>query len=424
MKEYSVVIPTNAPKIGKSVRTKKEWSNDTVTTNYWEKSGKTEVLQACSDFNKLDNILASGFTGNGFLAALHASFAEHLPLRIDPDDIWLVFLSQVSLLINKYPEKYRDSFVNIQESNEIIVRHDGLLLDESVTTSSTKWEEIFPVFEKEMNKRMKIDMNLKFTTTTNVRYTASQIMIMGSMKNYFQYVVQTCCGIPEVRIGGSVEDWSSLKHKINDICTRIFSKDWKPKFGNFIEESIKVINGNPDPDFWEKLYHFDGGGGSGTGPSTTGYVNNLFPLDKEGGLGLSFNNKRSTETFPELTGYVPFIWEYFKGPFTKTFECVFKSGLTHASINDGEVSSKATWQIVRLSDEKSIEKDTCKWTILTDEQKKQEKNLEENKLEETKLGYSGYYLPTNRSIKEIELENSLVEIEKNMKDIFGEFDGE
>jgi hypothetical protein len=344
------VKPKTAPPIGQiPPRDLFRWSNKDLekTWDSWKKKndGKPEVkntVQACSDPNECV-VVRSGYKDNGLLGAVHVAFSHHIPLKLDPDDIWLTFLSQVSLLINNDPEKYRMSFVNHQGKEIIRVRHDGLVLNEEINAGSQKWKFVFPEFEKALNSKMKIEMNVAFSTTTLTRYIASEILVMASMKNYFDYRVMTCCGIPEIRIGGTVEDWTLLKNKINEICPLIFCSDWIPKFGSFIDESIKVIQGKGDPEYWDQIYYWDAAHGSGGVDKTTGLINELFPLTDEGKPGKGLKEKRPTDSFPSVVGEVPFIWEYYG----TNINCEFKSGLTHVSFDEKkyEVSPRATWQI-------------------------------------------------------------------------------
>ena len=42
---------------------------------------------------------------------------------------------------------------------------------------------------------------------------------MDSMQYYFEYLCQTYCGIPQITLEGSVEDWKDLKDRINNLST-------------------------------------------------------------------------------------------------------------------------------------------------------------------------------------------------------------
>ena len=48
------------------------------------------------------------YSSNSFVNALHLAFKEHLSVEISPDIIWLIIIQQISLHVNKNPDKFRD----------------------------------------------------------------------------------------------------------------------------------------------------------------------------------------------------------------------------------------------------------------------------------------------------------------------------
>jgi hypothetical protein len=257
----------------------------------------------------------------------------------------------VSLIINKDPERYRESFVDHKGKELIEVRNDNLIMDVSDQLRTEEWQTIFPIFEQKMNEKMKMDINREFSTTTRTHYTVSQILVMDSMKNYFSYKVSTRCGIPEIRIGGTVVDWTILDEAIQEVCTRIYNipesnPEKSPRYSRFIDECKKVLQSKGDPDFWEKLYHYQGARGSGQTDTVTGYVNDLFPIDPEGKNVSGAGSKRDIHSFPPVAGKVPFLWEYLG---TKN-NCEFEAGLTHTGWDPvaKHLYSKPSWRIVRI----------------------------------------------------------------------------
>lgn len=341
---YKSIIPNGAPKTNNNF--KQYCTKDTTTS-------LKGIVQASSDiipYNTVDNYI---FENNGFLKALHCSYDNHLPFRFGPDDIWLIFMSQLAVLINKDPEKYRKSFVDHEGKENITIRNDSLKLDDTHDPiNSENWASVFPLFEDGMNEKMNENvvknMGSKFSTTTQTSYISSRIVIMDALQSYFSYTVTTFCGIPEVRINGTVDDWEIIKSSIEYLCKNaIFEEDWISGYHKFINEVIKVLQDNGDGDYWNRLYHYKpAGGGSGSTPTISGYVNDLFPLDKDGEKGDKYGEHRSTGYFPGICGSAPFVWNYFG----TIYDCLFEAGLKDAFVdteNGFEISPKSTWKIVR-----------------------------------------------------------------------------
>jgi len=344
--KYSSIIPTNAPKNGRPSQSITVFSNKENKKLYKE----NRITQSASCLVEEQNHVLGNFErANGFVSTINLAFSDHLPLLIIPDDIWHIFLAQVSLIIGKDPEKYRNSFVNHQGKEKIDVRNDILTRDNIYL--SKQWESIFPIFEQKMNEKMKLNMNRIFSTTTKTHYTTSLILIMDAMKDYLEYSVSTMCGFPEIRIGGNVYDWDTLDKSIEDISKRLETTIFK-ELNKFINECKKVINNTGDPNYWEKLYHWEGHRESGQVDKTTGIVNDLFPIDKFGKITKYHSGiPRPVDTFPSISGTVPFIWHYNPiGKLEENIECEFYAGLTHVGWDNEHqhVYCKPSWKIYRI----------------------------------------------------------------------------
>jgi Domain of unknown function (DUF4419) len=72
---------------------------------------------------------------NPLISAAHLSFAEHYPLKLTPDVIWLVILQGVATHINSDPERYRSVLVAHEGKKKLDVRCDDIVRG----NSSTKW---------------------------------------------------------------------------------------------------------------------------------------------------------------------------------------------------------------------------------------------------------------------------------------------
>ena len=276
----------------------------------------------------------SVFEENGFLSAVHASFHHHIPLKIAPDDIWMVFLSQFAAKVNEDPEKYRDSFVSFKDKKLIEIVENSLVLGEHASTATEKWATVFPRFEEKMKELMKLSIQIKFTTTTTDSYIASQMMVMNSMKKFFNYRVTTKCGIPEVHILGTMEDWLLLMGKVQELCN-IVDPTWIDRFSPFIQNALLVIQGNGDPDYFAKLYHYQAGRGSGQSNHISGHITKLFPIGDTG------RQNRETSSFPPIYGKTEFVWNYYGN----ILPADFHSGLTDVLFEDGAVRPLAAWKI-------------------------------------------------------------------------------
>jgi hypothetical protein len=227
------------------------------------------------------------------------AYADHRPIVLSPDDIWLLITQGMAQHINRNAESMRDKLVYHKDKITLVVKTDQYLLgkdDIGVNPNHVKpvdWTLIFDEFVRQMKENTKGDivsrLCAEFSTTTVDSRIASQITIMNAMQPYFDYVVQRIsCGIPSVTLKGTPEDWQ----KIVDRAKTLDQYDlgwWTEKLIPVLEEFVQASKGKPNKEFWRcmvmKIRPDEiRGGGCSPLPSTMfdGWFLTFFPYDKEG----------------------------------------------------------------------------------------------------------------------------------------------
>ena len=89
-----------------------------------------------------------------------------------------------------------------------------------------------------------------FSTTTKESRVVSEIVLMDAMQKYFEYELDSECGIPEIRITGEKEDWMNLISKANQIAELIpnFSF-WIESFNEILQHFLDVYDDKIDNNF-------------------------------------------------------------------------------------------------------------------------------------------------------------------------------
>lgn len=96
-----------------------------------------------------------------------------------------------------------------------------------------------------------------FSTTTDQDKMVCGLLLMGTMKSYFEYVVMEC-GIPEVTLMGTLEDWQQLRELADHLldfddvkAMRKWHKLLVPVLDKFVESYERATNDEkPDRKFW------------------------------------------------------------------------------------------------------------------------------------------------------------------------------
>ncbi|GAQ84728.1 hypothetical protein KFL_002030110 [Klebsormidium nitens] len=173
-----------------------------------------------------------------------------------------------------------------------------------------EWPKCVQLFQTGLESRVKGDTSKvlvnDFSTTDLVSQTASQIVVMDSMKHYFRYIVLLgmawdsvveSCGIPSVTLHGTLEDWSRLVEKARALRALSIGLDWwLDKLDPVLEQLMATYRGNVDHDWWSQVLSTSG---YRSGPSPdyiTGWVCAFFPYDEE--KGKTFPRKNIFEDNP------------------------------------------------------------------------------------------------------------------------------
>ncbi|CAJ0895432.1 2633_t:CDS:2 [Entrophospora sp. SA101] len=188
--------------------------------NVYKRILRSNKIHAISEPNSINSrVIERAPTSNGFISAFFQAYSYHQHLKLSPDDIWLAIALGVSQHINFNSEKYRYVFVEHEGKKEINVYVDGLL-DFSGECIGGNWDQAVQQLTDATDSQVKEEVGIKrllecnFTTTTPTTKTASNIVLLDTMKSYFSYRMSTRCGIPKITLTGTLEDWTKIQEKL------------------------------------------------------------------------------------------------------------------------------------------------------------------------------------------------------------------
>ena len=223
-------------------------------------------------------------------------FAEHRPLVLSPDMVWLVIAQGFSHYVNTHAESMRDKLVGHDGKLSLVVETGNDLL-----SAGADWPEILSGFEQQIAGSTKGDVaqtvTANFTTTGLSERIASQVTLMDVMKEYFEYiVVYVSCGIPNITLQGTPEDWQKVHDKA--MALGAYGMEWWTRgLDPILTEFVRAAEGHPNQRHWQDMVmkqtpeRLRGGGCDFSKPTELdGWMLKLFPFDKDG--------KRIPETIP------------------------------------------------------------------------------------------------------------------------------
>jgi len=315
---------------------------ENIVLNVLEISAKSED----SSYRRDDKaVYVNGYLP-GFILAIHTAYQSHYPLKLSVSDFIIMIGQGLSKHINNNAEKLRDNFVNFEGKETIEIRRDGFVMGKQ-----NDWSTVFGDFAVEIKKRVKadvydivIDDTSVATPTTRI---VSEITLMDAMQSYFQYLVSTLCGIPQITLEGTKEDWEKLRQKVNSLVDlnkddKLDLKWWLdslvPVVDKICDTAIKKV---VDTEFWCGIYKYESFG-SGS-PQISGWINVFLPYLVRGRNTFP-NPVIDTNQIPTLYSKVPFTWNY-SGTY---YPMDFYGGFVGAKYNsnDNTVQPAHFWTVV------------------------------------------------------------------------------
>lgn len=214
--------------------------------------------------------------------AVHTAFSGHYALCLSPDAIWLTIAQGFSDHVNGHAEELRGQLVSDAGEKRLTASVDRLNLD----SFSAAIEQFSAMIRAETDPAIHDVCLCDFSTTTAAVRTASQLVLMDTYSQYFEYLIRAICGIPRICVTGSVEDWEKIRARI-EIFDTFGLGWWTSRLRPVLDQFVRTAAGKPDLDFWKSIYLLRGEetngclpprDGSSDGPvRITGWIADLFP---------------------------------------------------------------------------------------------------------------------------------------------------
>jgi hypothetical protein len=186
------------------------------------------------------------------LAAIHVAFAQHRPLAISPDAVWLTILSGVAQHVKLNAETLRPRLVRHQGKREVRVT-----LNESLELNPAAIRDAVAGFRtavaNEIGEGPAALLICDFSTTSDVERAASEILLMDTYSPYFDFVIQCVCGIPELTLLGEAGDWRRIRERI-DVLAELDLAWWTSSLAPILEKFVAASEGKPDAKFFRDMY--------------------------------------------------------------------------------------------------------------------------------------------------------------------------
>jgi len=106
-----------------------------------------------------------------------------------------------------------------------------------------------------------------FSTTQATDRVVGSIVLMSTMKNYFDYTCCLLCNLTDVTLLGTLEDWQNIRKKAErltefEIENQTTLKEWTKMLLPVLDKFIETKQGNIDKIWWNSItnYYYGGSG--------------------------------------------------------------------------------------------------------------------------------------------------------------------
>ncbi|MEV4642383.1 DUF4419 domain-containing protein [Actinoplanes sp. NPDC049548] len=216
------------------------------------------------------------------LSAVARAFADHRPLVLSPDAVWLTIAQGVAQHVRLHAEELRPRLVAHSGRKRLEVVHDGPL-----PRDAASWEAIAGSFGKLLAGEI-TDAGLfecDFSTSTDVERVAGRIVMLDAYSPYFSFWLTCVCGIPSVTLTGTVADWRAIRERV-DALEKFGLEVWRRSLVPIADQFVRAAAGDVDTAFWQRIYNPQDAYG---GDVITGWAARLYPYLK-GDAGLDRPN--------------------------------------------------------------------------------------------------------------------------------------
>ncbi|WP_309708642.1 DUF4419 domain-containing protein [Armatimonas sp.] len=184
------------------------------------------------------------------IEAIHRAFAEHRPLTLSPDDIWLTIQQGFAHHVNENAECLRHQFVSHQGKRELVVEVESFPNDETWPDAIALWSASVREY---IDPQLHAALVCNFSTTTPTIRTASEVALLDAFQRYFDYVILIGCGIPQITLKGTANDWHKIRQRI-EFFTPYDLDRWLVRLCPILDKLVETAEGTPDIEFWHAIY--------------------------------------------------------------------------------------------------------------------------------------------------------------------------
>jgi hypothetical protein len=213
------------------------------------------------------------------LGAVGLAFAQHRPLVLSPDAVWLTIAQGIAQHVRLNAEALRPRLVRHDGRARLSVTWDGAMPEDAAS-----WTALVAALRSELaaqigDGRARL-FECDFSTSTDVERVASQVVMLDAYAPYFSYWMTCACGIPAITLTGTPADWRRIRERV-DVIAELGLERWCRSLVPITDQLVRAAAGDADVAFWRRIYNPIDAYGADV---ITGWITRLYPYLVSGGV--------------------------------------------------------------------------------------------------------------------------------------------
>jgi hypothetical protein len=252
----------------------------------------------------------------------HQCFGRHVGIRLSPVLFMDIIVRELAQVIRSSPSKYAHLFTT-RPDEKVTIR----IRNDEVFANPAAWKDALESFYLPLREAITdstFDLFApRFSTLTEEDGIAQLVALMDAASPFYDYRVNTMCGIPLIELDGDAADWALLVEHAEQLAFLF------PDLSRYFQELMPVLReiagtaatDDWDEEFWRSLYKWKE---DSNGEFADGWINVFFAhaygrdgaalkSERDFGWRRSVGNPYSGGTrldhFPSGISQVPFTWE-------------------------------------------------------------------------------------------------------------------
>lgn len=197
----------------------------------------------------------------GYMGILSNAYSRHEKIEIAPHDFWNLVLLEITAFIAVNVDRCRPLFTTSNEKTELLV-----------PTSSATSIHIPGIIEL-LRAHVPVDIDTflpELSTHTEMSRLTMYASFCDAVSPYYSYGT-FCCGIPEIRVTGTKEDWQGLADRAREISLMFLSVDmlqataYMVDVASLFKDIVKSFDFPADAarSFWSDIFRQNNVGSGG-----------------------------------------------------------------------------------------------------------------------------------------------------------------